>query len=167
MPLLISLFLTTYFPIHQTSFIYCWESAFLHRIVEKRSSRHSTAVLISTHQNPICWDIIFHDLIPFGFGFPLIALRLQADNRVILKTKFGWPDWCERSWQLRCRHVGFGIEVSKEFSKRGFRLLKRIWDPRKLRRMYFVKDKIWRHASWWLGLMDKKTNSGRYPLYIQ
>ena len=33
--------------IHQTPSIYCWESAFLHRIVEKRTSRH-----------PICWDAL-------------------------------------------------------------------------------------------------------------
>ena len=33
------------FSIHQTPFIYCWESAFLHRIVEKPTSRY-----------PICWE---------------------------------------------------------------------------------------------------------------
>ena len=35
------------FLIHQTSFIYCWESVFLHLIVEKCTSRYS-----------ICWEAL-------------------------------------------------------------------------------------------------------------
>ena len=48
--------------------------------IGKRSLHHPTAVLISTHQHPICWDITFFDLIPLGFESPLIALQLQADD---------------------------------------------------------------------------------------
>ena len=34
------------FLIHQTPFIYCWESAFLHRIVEKPTSRYPSVILL-------------------------------------------------------------------------------------------------------------------------
>ena len=67
---------------HRPSFYYpliCWESAFLHLIIEKHSSCHSTVVSIPIHQYSICWDATFLDSIPLGFEFPLIALQLQAN----------------------------------------------------------------------------------------
>ena len=130
---------------HRLSFYYlliCWESAFLHRIIEKHTSHHSGAVLIPIHQYPICWDASFLDSILLGFGFPLTALQLQANDGVILQIKFGWPDHYERSWQLWCRHAGLDIKVNKRLSKQGFRLLERIRDLRRLGRMCFVKDKV-------------------------
>ena len=43
----------------------------------------STAVLIFTHQHPICWDTTFLDSILLEFWSPLIALQLQADDAFI------------------------------------------------------------------------------------
>ena len=120
---------------YRPSFYYlciCWESAFLYCIIEKHTSRHPTAILILIHQYPICWDAIFLDSILLGLGFLLIALQLQANDKVILQTKFDWFDCCERSWQLRCRDLGLDIEVNERPSKREFRLLERIYDPRRL-----------------------------------
>ena len=122
-------------------------------LLRSASVCHPTAVWILIHQYLICWDATFLDSILLGFGFLLIALQLQANNRVILQTKFCWPDCCERSWQLWCYHLGLGIEVNKRLSKRGFKLLERIWDPKKVRQMYFIKDNVWRYAVWWLGLI--------------
>ena len=44
----IALFLISHFMIHQTPFIYCWESVFLYWIVEKWTSHYS-----------ICWEALF------------------------------------------------------------------------------------------------------------
>ena len=81
------------FLVHQTSFIYCWEAATYIALlrslpaailfVGKRSLYHLTTVSISTHQHPICWDATFFHLFPLGFGSPLIALQLQADDAFI------------------------------------------------------------------------------------
>ena len=51
--------------------------------VGKRSLHYPTAVLISTHQYPIDWDATFFDSISLGFGSPLIALQLWADDAFI------------------------------------------------------------------------------------
>ena len=71
----------------------CWESASYIALlrslpatilfVRKRFFRHLTAILISTHQHPICWDATFLDSILLGFGSPLIVLQLQANDTFI------------------------------------------------------------------------------------
>ena len=51
--------------------------------IGKRFLCHSTVVMISIHQHPICWDTTFFNLISLGFGLFLIALYLQTDDVVI------------------------------------------------------------------------------------
>ena len=87
------------FLIHQTPFIYCWELAFLHCIVEKPTSRypicweahqplsirHPTAVLIPTHQYPVLLRL---DL--SSSGSVGIWRSLAIDEGLQNRTSLGW-----------------------------------------------------------------------------
>ena len=87
------------FSIHQTPFIYCWESAFLHRIVEKPTSRypicwkahrplsirHPTTVSIPTHQYPVLLGL---DL--SSFGSVGIRRSFAIDESLQNRTGLGW-----------------------------------------------------------------------------
>ena len=65
-------------------YLICWKAyQQLSYFVGKRFFHHPTAVLISTHQHPICWDATFFDSIPLRFGSPLIALQLRLDDTFI------------------------------------------------------------------------------------
>ena len=47
--------------------------------------RSQPSFLLSFYHLPICWETTFLDLIPLGTGSSLIALRLRADDWVILQ----------------------------------------------------------------------------------
>ena len=47
--------------------------------------RSQPSSLLSSYHLPICWETTFLDSIPLGTGSSLIALRLQANDWVILQ----------------------------------------------------------------------------------
>ena len=47
--------------------------------------RSQPSSLLSSYHLPICWETTFLDSIPLGTGSSLIALRLRADDWVILQ----------------------------------------------------------------------------------
>ena len=71
------------FSIHQIPFIYCWELAFLHRIIEKRTSRYPSIILLQF------WFLLTN--IPFVGTWPFF-IRICWD--LDYPTKF--CDW----WRL-------------------------------------------------------------------
>ena len=93
------------FLIHQTPFIYCWESAFLYCIVEKPTSRypicweahqplsicHSTAVSIATHQHPVWLRLDLSLCESVGIRRSL-AIDEGLQNRIGLGWCLHWED---------------------------------------------------------------------------
>ena len=63
------------FSIYQTPSIYCWESALLYRIVEKRTSRHL-----------ICWDALV-----FPAVLQLLSIGATIDVRLSKIDKLSTP----------------------------------------------------------------------------
>ena len=99
------------YSIHQTPFIYCWESAFLHRIVEKRTSRHSIVGTRSSSPSSYdCWVSelrwMWDHLEPTNYQPPIEAVVVASQWKSVLPLEATGLLEVVKSWWRGARPAG-------------------------------------------------------------
>ena len=102
------------FLIYQTPFIYCWESAFLYCIVEKRTSHYLSVILLQFWF--LLTNILFVGTQPFFF-------RICWDSDHLTKS----CDWWKPTEQNQPR-MTLALERRESFSKRRCQALRNLRD---------------------------------------
>ena len=101
------------FLIYQTSSIYCWESAFLHCIVEKRTIRHPTLLGLASPPPP------FHP--PYDYwavSSTMAASHLEpSSDHTPGRNQKGLVTDCTACWTQQVRHCG---KPTSRFMKRAY-----------------------------------------------